>query len=231
MNDSLNNSDLLITNRAKLLENIGFFKGMSQAQLLELAGLMKQTKYNKNTIIINQGDLSRSFFVVVYGRLKAYATDEEGNQTIFSFFGNGNYFGELSLLDDAPRSATVLSLEDCTLLNIDHVIFKDFLDSHPDASWPLFRSLTASIRIMDETICSLTSNDIHGRLIAAIYKLAEEDINGQLITPKLTHQDFAEMIGSSREMVSRIFKDLKDDGYISVDKKQVAILKRLPSNK
>lgn len=231
MSDSLNGSDLLISNRAKLLENIGFFKGMTQPQLLELAGLMKQTKYEKNTIIINQGDLSRSLFVIVYGRLKAYATDEDGNQTIFSFFNNGNYFGELSLLDDAPRSATVSTLEECTLLNIDHTVFKEFIDSHPDASWSLFRSLTSSIRIMDETICSLTSNDIHGRLIAAIYKLAEKNNDEQLITPKLTHQDFAEMIGSSREMVSRIFKDLKDDGYISVDKKQVAILKRLPTSR
>ena len=231
MSDSLKDFDLILTNRAKLLENIGFFRGMSQPQLLELAGMMKQTKVQKNTVIMNQGDLSRSLFIVVYGRLKAFATDEEGNQTIFSFFNSGNYFGELSLLDDAPRSATVTTLEESTLLNIDHMMFKDFIDSHPAASWSLFRSLTSSIRIMDETICSLTSNDIHGRLIATLYKLAEENINGQLVTPKLTHQDIAEMIGSSREMVSRIFKELKDGGYISVDKKQVAILKRLPSNK
>lgn len=231
MNDSLNDSDLLLTNRAKLLENIGFFRGINQPQLLQLAGKMKQSKYKKNTVIINQGDLSRSFFVVVYGRLKAFATDEEGNQTIFSFFNNGSYFGELSLLDDAPRSATVLTLEDCTILSIDHAAFRDFINAHPSVCWSLFRSLTASIRIMDETICSLTSNDIHGRLIATIYKLADENSDGQLITPKLTHQDFAEMIGSSREMVSRIFKELKDNGYISADKKQVTILKRLPNNK
>jgi len=231
MSDSTNDSDLILTSRTKLLENIDFFRAMTQAQLLELAGIMKQIKYKKNTIVINQGDSSRSLFIVVYGRLKAYATDEEGNQTIFSFFNNGNYFGELSLLDEAPRSATVSTLEDCTLLTIDHSMFKDFVDAHPSACWSLFRSLTTNIRIMDETICSLTSNDIHGRLIATIYKLAEEDINGQLVTPKLTHQDYAEMIGSSREMVSRIFKELKDDNYISVEKKQVSILKRLPNNK
>jgi len=212
MSVNISESDLVLTSRAKLLENIGLFRGLSLPQLQKLAGMMKQLKYDKNTVIINQGDLSRSLFIVVYGRLKAFATDADGNQTIFSFFNNGNYFGELSLLDDAPRSATVSSLEECTLLSIDHVMFKDFIDSNPDASWSLFRSLTASIRNMDDTICSLTSNDIHGRLVATLYKLAEENINGQLITPKVTHQDLAEMIGSSREMVSRIFKDLKNEG-------------------
>ena len=82
---------------------------------------------------------------------------------------------------------------------------------------------------MDETICSLTSRDIYGRLIETLYKQAEENSDGILITQKLTHQDFAEMIGSSREMISRTFKDLKDGNYISVEKKQVSILKRLPS--
>jgi CRP/FNR family cyclic AMP-dependent transcriptional regulator len=133
--------------------------------------------------------------VIVYGRLKAFATDEEGNQTLFSFFNNGDYFGELSLLDDAPRSATVSTVEDCTVLNLDHSMFKDFIDSHPSTCWSLFRSLTNSIRTMDETICSLTSRDIHGRLIAVLYKLAEENSDGILITQKFTHQGFAEMIG------------------------------------
>lgn len=229
MSSGLNDSNLLLTNRAKQLENIEFFKGLDMSELTELAGMMKEIKYKKNTIVINQGDLSRSLFIIVYGRLKVFATDEEGNQTIFTFLNNGDFFGELSLLDDAPRSATVYTLEDCTVLNLDHVKFKDFVDSHPAACWPLFKSLTSRIRTMDQTICSLTSRDIYGRLIEALYKQAEENADGVLITQKLTHQDFAEMIGSSREMISRIFKDLKEGGYISVETKQVSILKRLPS--
>ena len=229
MSSGLNDSNLLLTNRAKQLEDIEFFKGLHMSELTELAGMMKEIKYKKNTIVINQGDLSRSLFIIVYGRLKVFATDEEGNQTIFTFLNNGDFFGELSLLDDAPRSASVYTLEDCTVLNLDHVKFKDFVDSHPTACWPLFKSLTSRIRTMDQTICSLTSRDIYGRLIETLYKQAEENADGVLITQKLTHQDFAEMIGSSREMISRIFKDLKEGGYISVERKQVSILKRLPS--
>lgn len=231
MNSSLNDSAPLINNRAKLLENIEFFHGMSKRQHTELAGMMKVIKYKKNTIIINQGDLSRSLFVIVYGRLKVSATDEQGNQTIFTFMHDGDYFGELSLLDEAPRSATVSSVEDCTVLNLDHTMFKDFMDSHPNACWPLFRSLTSRIRTMDEKICLFTSKDIYGRLIETIYKHAEANPEGVLLTQKLTHQDFAEMIGSSREMISRTIKELKDDGYISVEKKQISILKRLPTHR
>ena len=230
MTNSLNDSNLVLTNRANLLENMAFFKGMKMQELIELAGMMKQIKYKNNTIIINQGELSRSLFIIIYGRLKAYATDEDGNQTIFTFLNSGDYFGELSLLDEGPRSATVQTLEECTLLNLDHAMFKDFMDSHPNVCWTLFKSLTSRIRIMDETICLLTSKDIYGRLIQTLYKLAEENSEGVLITQKLTHQDLAEMVGSSREMISRTLKDLKSDGYISVEKKQISILKRLPTH-
>ncbi len=230
MSSSLGDADLIITNRANLLENIEFFKGMSKSELTELAGMMKQSKVKKNTVIINQGDLSRSLFVIVYGRLKAYATDEDGNQTLFTFFNSGDYFGELSLLDEEPRSATVQTLEDCTVLHLDHDMFKGFVCAYPNVCSILFKSLTRRIRDMDDTICLLTSKDIYGRLIQTLYKLAEEDSEGVLMTQKLTHQDLAEMVGSSREMISRTLKELKNNGFISVDKKQISILKRLPTH-
>ncbi|MEH6455772.1 MAG: Crp/Fnr family transcriptional regulator [Cocleimonas sp.] len=231
MSTSLSDSNLLISNRAKQLENIDFFEGMSMQELAELAGVMKIVKVKKNTIIINQGDLSRSLFVIIQGRLKVSATDEEGNQTIFTFMNDGDLFGELSLLSNEPRSASVSSVEDCTLLTLDHSMFKDFMNAHPAACWSVFKSLTNRIRSMDEQICLLTSKDIYGRLIETLYNHAEENSEGVLITQKLTHQDFAEMVGSSREMISRTFKDLKEGGYISVEKKQISILKRLPRNR
>ncbi len=229
MSNSINDPNQMLVSRAKLLENIDFFEGISMLELTELAGMMKIIKVKKNTIIINQGDLSRSLFVIINGRLKISATDKDGNQTIFTFMHDGEFFGELSLLNEVPRSATVSAVEDCTVLNLDHAMFKDFLDAHPAACWPVFKSLTNRIRTMDETICLLTTKDIYGRLIETLYNHAEENSEGVLMTQKLTHQDFAEMVGSSREMVSRTFKDLKEGGYISVEKKQISILKRLPT--
>jgi CRP/FNR family cyclic AMP-dependent transcriptional regulator len=220
----------MLSGRVQQLENIEFFQGIGESSLVELAGMMKEMRFKKNTTIINQGDHSRSLFVISSGRLKVFVTDKEGHQTIFSFFKKGDYFGELSLLDDAPRSATVITLEDTTALNLSHTKFQEFISQYPDACWPLFKALTTRMRRMDDTICTLTSKDIYGRLSERLYNEAEEQEDGTLITQKLTHQDLAEMIGSSREMISRIFKDLKQGGYIKIEKKRIAILKRLPSH-
>lgn len=228
MSNNLKDFDSLLLNRARQLENIVLFQGVDLTILTELSSLMKEVHYKKNTVVINQGEISRNLFIVVYGRLKVFATDEDGNQTIFSFLHSDNFFGELSLIDDAPRSATVITLEDAVLLSLSHSDFFEFINKHTDLYWPLFKSLTNRIRQMDETICTLTSRDIYGRLVETLYDQAQENNNGVLITDKLTHQDLAEMIGSSREMISRIFADLKNGGYIEVDKKQVIILKQLP---
>ncbi len=217
------------TNRIKQLEKIELFSGISPSSIAELATLMKEVSFKKNNTVITQGDDSRSLFIITSGRMKVFANDEEGNQTIFTFLEMGDFFGELSLLDDAPRSASVIAVEDSDVLNLSHQHFDSFLNNHPEICPALFKSLTSLIRKMDETICTLTSRDIYGRLVQALYNAAKEQADGTLITQRLTHQDLAEMVGSSREMVSRIFKELKTGGYIEVDKKQIIIKKQLPN--
>lgn len=217
-------------NRSKDLAKIELFSGVSDEALGELGSLMKEVSFNKNSVVITQGEKSRSLFIVTSGRFKVFATDEEGNQTIFTFLSEGDFFGELSLLDDAPRSASVIAVDESKVLNLSHNNFCNFLESHPEICQSLFKALTARIRQMDDTICNLTSRDIYGRLIQTLYNEAEQQADGKLMTQRLTHQDLAEMIGSSREMISRIFADLKKGGYISVDKKRVLIEKKLPNH-
>lgn len=212
------------------LSNIDFFEDLSQQALLNLSHLMKEVHYKKDSIIINQGEETRSLFIIESGRIKVTALNEEGHQTVFSFLQQDEYFGELSLIDEAPRSATIIAVEDTDVLVLSHSQFYSFLNSHPEANWSLFKALTARIRDMDDTISTLTSKDIYGRLAARIYKEAKGKINGYLVTRKLTHQDLAEMIGCSREMVSRIFKRLKNEGYIKVEEKRIIIIKDLPNH-
>lgn len=214
--------------RAEGLAKIELFAGLPSEALDELSHLMKDFSFKKNTLVITQGENTRSVFIVTSGRLKVFADNEEGDQTIFTFMGAGDFFGELSLLDDAPRSASVIAVEDSMGFSLSHQNFSLFLENHPEIAQPLFTSLTARIRKMDDTICNLTSRDIYGRLIQTLYDEAEQQADGKLITQRLTHQDLAGMIGSSREMVSRIFTDLRKGGYISVDKKRIIIEKKLP---
>ncbi len=217
-----------LSSRAKNLSKIELFSSISTEALEELGSLMKEVNFKKNTMVITQGERSRSLFTVTFGRLKVFASDEEGNQTIFTFLSEGDFFGELSLLDDAPRSASVIAVEDSKGLSLSHDNFCQFMKHHPEICQPLFKALTSRIRQMDDTICNLTSRDIYGRLVQTLYNEAEVQADGSLMTERLTHQDLAEMIGSSREMVSRIFTDLRKGGYISVDKKRIMIEKKLP---
>lgn len=230
MSDSLAKTNHALSIRAQQLEKIELFSGLSTSALTELAALMKEVSFKRNTTVITQGDRTRSLFIITEGRMKVFATDEDGSQTIFTFLENGSFFGELSLLDDAPRSATVLAVQDSKALSLSRQNFSIFLSKNPEICPSLFKALTTRIREMDETICTLTSRDIYGRLVQALYSQATEQEDGTLITQRLTHQDLAEMIGSSREMVSRIFKDLKKGDYISIDKKRVILRKQLPSH-
>lgn len=107
--------------------------------------------------------------------------------------------------------------------------FKFYIDTHPEAAFPIMRALTSTIRELDEKISILTSQDTYGRLAHVLHKEAIND-NGQIVTPRFTHQEIAEMIGSSREMVSRILGDLRKGGYINIIKKQIYILRKFPKH-
>ena len=222
------NKVTVLSNYLESLKKIELFAGLSIDALTELSALMKEVSFKKNSLVITQGEKTRSVFVISSGRLKVFANNEDGDQTIFTFMGAGDFFGELSLLDDAPRSASVIAVVDSKGFSLSHANFLAFLNNHPEICPSMFKALTTRIRQMDQTICDLTSRDIYGRLIQILYKEAEHQEDGTLITQRLTHQDLAEMIGSSREMVSRIFTDLRKGGYISVDKKRVLIEKKLP---
>ena len=210
-----------------MLSQIPLFSGLEKEISEELSSLLSKKNFKRNEFLISQGDLSRSLFFITSGRVKVFSNDDEGKQTIFAFLSEGDYCGELSLLDAQPRSASVVALEKTSTLILTFDQFNHFLQKHPQVCFPMFTALTTRIREIDETICSLASLDIYGRLIQLLYKEARNE-SGKLITQRLTQQDIAEMVGSSREMVSRILSELRKGGYIQIDKKRISIEKRLP---
>jgi CRP/FNR family cyclic AMP-dependent transcriptional regulator len=210
-----------------MLSEIPLFSSLDAETLEKLSTLMIKKEFKRNQALITQGDHSRSLFLIQSGRAKVFSNDDEGKQTIFAFLGADDYCGELSLLDAEPRSASVVALENTVALQLNYPQFDAFLKTHPEISYSIFRALTSRIRDIDETICSLTSLDIYGRVIQLLYREAQDE-NGKMITQRLTQQDIAEMVGSSREMVSRILTELRKGGYIGVDKKRISIEKKLP---
>jgi CRP/FNR family cyclic AMP-dependent transcriptional regulator len=210
-----------------MLSKIPLFSDLDVETLEKLSTLMIKKEFKRNQALITQGDHSRSLFLIQSGRAKVFSNDDEGKQTIFAFLGADDYCGELSLLDAEPRSASVVALENTVALQLNYPQFDAFLKTYPEVSYSIFRALTSRIRNIDETICSLTSLDVYGRVIQLLYRETQEE-NGKIITQRLTQQDIAEMVGSSREMVSRILTELRKGGYIGINKKRISIEKKLP---
>jgi CRP/FNR family cyclic AMP-dependent transcriptional regulator len=211
-----------------MLSTVALFDGLREEDRDELSSMMTKKVFARNQLIISQGDHTRSLFVILSGRLKVFVNDELGNQTVFAFLQQGDYCGELSLLDAEPRSASIITLVKTEVLQLSYQQFDIFLQSHPQVYSAIFKSLTASIREMDGMISALTSKDIYGRLVHVLHKESHEE-TGRLVTQRLTHQDIAEMIGASREMVTRILNELRKGGYISIESKQICIEKKLPA--
>ena len=196
-----------------------------ELKALSAQGVLKA--YPRNTIIVSEGDETDSFYVIVEGRVKVYVSDEEGREVVLGTQGVGDYFGEM-VLDGGPRSASVVTLEPSRFAVVGKQRFRDFLYAHPEFSIHLVEKLIARTRALTENVKSLALMDVYGRVARLLLELAVTE-DGRLVVPeKLTQQDIANRVGSSREMVSRIFKDLTIGGYISIDNKQITIHKNPP---
>lgn len=214
-------------NDIKAPGNISIFGNLQENDLQILLKRSTIRQYKKNTIIVNKGDESDSLYVILDGNLNAYV-DDDGKELILSKMGPGESFGELSLLSNHTRSASVISTTACKLAIISKPVFMDCLSRHPEIAYNIIQSLINRVHNLTENISNLALHNVYGRIVNVLKKNAFEK-DGRLATAPLTHQDIANMIGSSREMVSKILKDLKTGGYIDTHGKSIIIERDLPS--
>lgn len=212
----------------QILKTIPLFADLKDEELNSIASHAITKTYPKNAIIINEGDDTSSMYIIQTGKIKVFLSNEDGKEVILSMMGPGEHFGELSILDPAPRSASIMTMEPCKFSIISKENFEQSLDAHPDISRNMVTELTRMVRRLTENIRGLALMDVYGRVAHTLLDMAE-DIDGvKIINQKLTHQDIARMIGSSREMVSRIMKDLQKGGYITSESKRIVINEKLP---
>jgi CRP/FNR family cyclic AMP-dependent transcriptional regulator len=215
-----------------LLKDIPLFSSIGDEKIYELIEAGSFRKISKNTIIINEGDNSDSLFIICGGKVKVMIHDNEGREIILSLLGEGDYFGEMSLLDGEPRSACVMTKEPTRLLMINKEDFKNICLNNKELAFNLIKDLMKRLREANKKIESLAFLDVYGRVSRLLLQLAKPndgpDNEKSVINERLTHQEIANMVGSSREMVSRILKKLSTEGYITIKKKQITIEKRLP---
>lgn len=211
-----------------MLQNIPLFSVLGSEELGAIERLAVKRNYPKNSVIINEGDHTDSLYVILSGKVKIFLTDDQQKEVIVAIQRAGDYFGELALLDEAPRSASVMTMEPCTLLMVSRAAFERYLASDPKIAISLMRGLAERLRATTENVKSLALMDVYGRIARTLLHLAKEADGYQVVDEKLTHQDLANMVGASREMVSRIMKDLAKGGYIKTEGKRIVIKEKLP---
>jgi len=210
------------------LKSIPLFEGVPDADLRALAERTVTRNYPKQAIILNEGDESDTLYLILSGRVKIYLADESGKELILAIKGAGQYFGEM-VLDEQPRSASVMTLEPSQFAILPRADFRAFLLAHPEVSLQLIHNLIRVARGMNRSVRNLAMLDVYGRVARVLLELAVER-DGKLVIPeRLTQKDIAARVGASREMINRILRDLTTGGYVSVQDGHITLNKAPPA--
>jgi CRP/FNR family cyclic AMP-dependent transcriptional regulator len=201
---------------------------ISDAFVRDLAALGRVRSYPKNTVIITEGDSSDSLFVVLTGKVKAFVSDAEGHELILDTQGPGDYVGEMAL-DGKPRSASVVTLEPTTFSVVQREPLRDAIRRNPDFALEMLSKVIERARDATDNVKNLALLDVYGRVARLLLNMAVEADGKLRIPEKITQQEIAERVGASRDMVSRIFRDLTVGGYISVENRIITINKKPPA--
>lgn len=211
-----------------MLQHVHLFDGLAQDELKAIEKHIAIKRYRKHTVIINQGDEANALYLLLAGRVKVFAANEQGREVIFNEQEEGAVLGELALLAGIPRTASVMTLLDSEFAVLSKQSFANCLREHPEIALNLVRSLALKVHSLTESVTDFALLGVYGR-IAKLLEESAEPQNGRLITPKLTHQQIADHVGASREMVSKIIKDLRAGDYLAVEGKRYVLQRNLPS--
>jgi CRP-like cAMP-binding protein len=206
-----------------VLRSIPLFRGLGQAELEALATPLREKTYPRGTVILTQGQPGDALFLIGSGQVKIAVFAEDGREVILAVLAGGGFFGEMSLLDDEPRSAHVIAMTDATLYQLRREDFRARLRSLPELGIAMLKELSRRLRRADETITGMALLDVNGRIANLLLDLAREE-GGQRITRKLTHATIGQMVGASRETVSRAMRTLVVEGVIAVERREIQLI-------
>ncbi len=212
----------------ELLRRVSVFAHLDDAALGGLERLVERRRYPEGAVVLGQEEAGDALFVLAQGRVKVVLYGESGREIILSMFhAPGDFFGEMSLLDDEPRSATVLAVEPSTLLVLSRDAFRRHLAAQPRTALAVLAELSRRLRRADEVIGNLALLDVYGRVARTLRQMAESDgeavDGGIVIRERPTQSEMAGMIGTSRETVSRVLSELARRGHIEVTGRRILV--------
>jgi CRP/FNR family cyclic AMP-dependent transcriptional regulator len=200
-----------------VLRNLPLFSGLDEAELDKLSKVASRKRVERGASVVRAGEVTDSLYILLSGRAKVTNTDEEGREIILAWLGPSEFFGEMGLLDGSPRSANVVAAEACELMFLSKDAFQRCLQDNFQVAQKLMKILVQRLREADRKIESLALLDVYGRVARLLLDMSEEVDGLRVVRKKISKQDMAKMIGASREMVSKVMRDLEIRGYIRYD--------------
>ena len=214
------------------LKDVPLFSKMNDDQLAALARTGDIRRVAKGQLIVNQSSTGDTFYIVISGHVKVALLHEDGREIVLSHLSEGNFFGELSLLDNDPRSASVIAAEDAALFVLSRKQFYQLITANPDILEKVIKEICTRLRHADEKINSLAFLDVYGRTLMALQQLAHDQgiktRNGIEIVNAPTHQELSCMVGASREEITRIIKILLENKNLVSYKRRKVVLREYP---
>jgi len=210
---------------AERLRRVPLFHQLNEAELERVARAAREKSYPKHSVILFEDDPGDALYVVLRGQVKVVLVGEEGREVILSILKEGDFFGEMALIDDQPRSAHVIATEESHLIVLRRDDFRQCLEESPRIALGLLQALSRRLRRADDKIGGLVLLDVNGRVARLLLEMADEH-DGQHIPRKVTHHTIAQMIGSSRETVSRTMREFADQGLVEVSRQSIALKDR-----
>jgi CRP/FNR family transcriptional regulator/CRP/FNR family cyclic AMP-dependent transcriptional regulator len=211
----------------ELLRTVPIFSELSEADLDKLAGLLARKRYPKDGVVFFENEAGDTLFMIAEGRIKVTILGDDGREIILSVLGQGEFFGEMALLDNEPRSATTIAAEDSELLSLSRADFEGVLSHNPGIMGGLIKVLTARLRHANHQISTLALLDVYGRVARVIVELGRDEgkrlKDGRITFQRPTHQEIANRIGTTRETVTRMLKDLQRQNLIKVTGKEIVL--------
>jgi CRP-like cAMP-binding protein len=211
-----------------LIRRVPLFSLLTGEQAQAIAEGVVKRRYRRGEVIVEQGTKSNALYILLTGRARVVTADARGREVILAVLQPGDYLGEMSLIDNEPHSATVRAEVQCDVLVLGRPEFARCLPENSSLSYAIMRGLVARLRAADRQIESLALLDVYGRVARALLDMSEEGAEYKLIRNKVSRQDLAKVVGASREMVSRVMKDLEERGFIQTQENgSVHIMERL----
>ena len=217
----------------QFLKKLELFNGLTTEELQEIKAIMQEKNFAKNEMIFMEGAEANNFYIILTGLVKVFKTDEQGREKTLSLLGNKDFFGEMALLDNNSRSASVQAIDESKLFKISREKFKRLVTEYPEISLKIIATLSQRLRNSNQQIQNLTFKKVKGRLLDSLKQLADkygvEQENGILINKKITHQELANLVGTTRATITKLLGELAEENKLEM-KDRYLILKNKADN-